>query len=235
MGSGLIPFDNIFSSPDGYIARQAKGNSFRNRLFTWEFSRNGNSFVTIPLPILSLGQPASDESKPVLPSPWSDYLNFEDFLVHYFRNNLGGGRILNLNNLPTLLMAIVSRHFTLMRSSTGSGLSFVKARIENVWRTVPFVDLPEYVEHVSRFGLPVIQGDQFLVPPGSSLGTFIEASADPMSQSDHEKFEVNISSELLLHLMMAFGIPSETLSRFIEKFVTVSLRDVKPGGSGRSG
>ena len=49
-----LPFDNFFTSPDGFIARQVGVNQRRYRLLTWEFSRNCNSYVTIPIPILPL-------------------------------------------------------------------------------------------------------------------------------------------------------------------------------------
>ena len=43
-----IPFDNIYTAAGGFIARQVGMNNRYNRLLTWEFSRNCNSFVTIP-------------------------------------------------------------------------------------------------------------------------------------------------------------------------------------------
>ena len=52
MRSDPIPFDNIYSTADGYIARQTVGNDGYNRVFTWEFSRRCHSFVTLPIPTL---------------------------------------------------------------------------------------------------------------------------------------------------------------------------------------
>ena len=54
MSGVSIPFNNIYTAPNGFIARQVTMNDRYNRLLTWEFSRNCNSFVTIPIPTLPL-------------------------------------------------------------------------------------------------------------------------------------------------------------------------------------
>ena len=55
-----LPLDNIFSKSDGYVARQTAYNDPRNRVLTWEFSRQCHSFVTLPIPVLSVRGLQSD-------------------------------------------------------------------------------------------------------------------------------------------------------------------------------
>ena len=227
MMSGLLPFDNIFSAPHGFTARQTTGNNFSNRLFTWEFSRNGNSFVTIPLQLLSLGQPANSYNSNTLSHPWSGFSNFGEFLQIASQSNLSNLRVLNMNIVVTLLMSIVRRHHTILRSSELRGPFFMKARIENVWRSIPFIDLPEYIEHVKAFGLPIVQDDGFLVPPGSTLNSFIEAPEISEVPGEIESFEYVGSSAMLFHLMAALGLPGEWLAEIIKKLVDVALREIK--------
>ena len=54
MNGPSIPFNNIYTAPSGFVARQVGSNSRYYRVLTWEFSRNCNSFVTIPIPTLPL-------------------------------------------------------------------------------------------------------------------------------------------------------------------------------------
>lgn len=46
--SGGIPFDNVFSTSDGYIARQANENTYESLLLTWRYNADGVSHITIP-------------------------------------------------------------------------------------------------------------------------------------------------------------------------------------------
>ena len=57
MKQPLLPFDNIFPASDGFVARQAEGRNARDRLFTWEFTRNCHSFITLPIQTLPSTSP----------------------------------------------------------------------------------------------------------------------------------------------------------------------------------
>ena len=80
---------------------------------------------------------------------------------------------LDLERLLILLMAIVVRHRRLAGQANIKGPFYVKARLENMWRRVPFVDVPEFLKHISEFGFPLIQQADIFAPPGTSLDSFV--------------------------------------------------------------
>ena len=143
MGGVSIPFNNIYTAPDGFVARQVAANNRYNRLLTWEFSRNCNSFVTIPIPTLPL-----QDSDMILANDveaaWELYSMGLQFRSSLVSKGLEDCRILNLNLLLPLVGVIISRHRRIVAQSKLKGPFYIKARIENVWRAIPFINLSEY-------------------------------------------------------------------------------------------
>ena len=148
MSGQSLPFDNVFSMSDGFIARQQIGNDPYHRLFTWHFSRNCHSFITFPFPVLS---PVGTNSI------WEEYSIGEEFISKINGAELLSARILDLNLMLDLIGAVVRRHQILVGKSGIKGPFYLKAHVENVWRTVPFVDHSSYSRHISEFGLPIVQ------------------------------------------------------------------------------
>ena len=132
--SGLL-FDNIYPKSGGYIARRTKNENPHNRVLTWEFSRHCHSFITFPVPPLK-----SEAADSGLPAD-SIYDQFNSMLIE---NGLRGARILNLNFTMVALMYMIKCHRQLASRANVRGPFYVKAYLENIWRTVPFVDLPAF-------------------------------------------------------------------------------------------
>ena len=144
MGGVSIPFNNIYTAPDGFIARQVAMDNRYNRLLTWEFSRNCNSFVTIPIPTLPLQNPDAILANDV-EAAWELYSIGQQFRSSLVSKGLEECRILNLNLLLPLVGVIISRHRRIVAQANVKGPFYIKARIESVWRVIPFVDLSEYM------------------------------------------------------------------------------------------
>ena len=224
MSGVSIPFDNIYTAPDGFIARQVEMNDRYNRLFTWEFSRNCNSFVTIPIPKLPL-----QESDSILVNNvdaiWEPYSIGAEFKSTLVSKGLGACRILNLNVLLPLVGAIVSRHRRIVGQANVRGPFYIKARIENVWRAIPFVDLDEYMAHVKRFDFPVVQASDLMVPTGTSLDTFVVSPELGSIPAESEKIKYDGPIQMWLEIMQALGIPGELLAQNAEAMLGVSIRE----------
>ena len=203
-----LPFDNIFTSAEGFVARQAANNRTFNRLLTWEFSQQCHSFVTCPVAVL---QP--DFENPVVDA-YSEWINF----VEEIRNqDLLSARILDLNYMVMVCSAVIGRHRQLALEADVSGPFFVKARLENVWRTVPFLDLSSYLDHINKFGCPLVQDADTLVPIGTSVESFIQLdSAKPVYRRDKiSEFVLDIQSGVDISLLIfnALGISKWALPK----------------------
>ena len=202
MKGKLIPFDNIFSISDGYIARQTTHNDPYTRTLTWEFSRHCHSYVTFPIPVLS-----TQDSKSV----WGKYSTGQEFIATFTHRSLMGVRILDLNQLLDACDAIIRRHRILVNQANVRGPFYVKAYVENVWRTIPFLDLPAFLSSISAFGLPIVQDHDILVPSGTSLETFVLIPESSELPTELPPYTSGGIIELVLHILQALGIPRETL------------------------
>ena len=222
MEQGLIRFDNVFSTLDGFVARQVGGNERYLRLLTWEFSRNGHSFVTLPIPKLSLE--ASDSTVDALVG---DNPTLQEFVAKEFCNivaqsELSSYTILDLTHTANFIGAIFRRHHTIMSHAGIKAPLYVKVRIENVWRTIPFVSLPAYLEHVRKYDVPLVQWDEFELPSGSSSSpclVFPERNDVPEeSEPDNDRSSII----LWLRVLEALGIPTDFVAANTSELVRVS-------------
>ena len=201
-----IPFDNIFTTSGGFIARQTTNQAPYNRLFTWEFSRNCHSFISLPIPTLVV-----DPSYPS-DGTLANYSIGNRFLERLADARFeGASKVLDLNVLLKASMAIIGRHRSIVGQASVNGPFYIKVRLENIWRKIPFVDLPEYLDHISEYGIPINQETDVLVPPGASLNGFlvIPEFDFPLSESDKSRDGVIIS----MRIFQALGIPGEILAR----------------------
>ena len=235
MSGVSIPFDNIYTAPDGFIARQVKMNDRYNRLLTWEFSRNCNSFVTIPILTLPLQESDSIRANNV-DATWEPYSIGAEFRSSLVSKGLGASRILNLNLLLPLVGVIVSRHRRIVEQANVRGPFYIKAHIENVWRTIPFVDVDEYMAHVERFDFPVVQASDLMVPTGTSLDTFVVSPELKSVPAESEKITYDGPIRMWSEIMQALGIPGELLAQNANALLSVSIRESEmhrsrlPGG-----
>ena len=224
MRGTTMPFDNIYTASNGFIARQVTSHNRHIRLLTWEFSRNCNSFITIPIPLLpnsgsySLFEGNEDEL-------WDRYSIGARFKSTLISNGLEGSRILNLNLMPRLIGAIVSRHRRIVGQENIKGPFYLKARIENVWRTIPFIDITEYMTHIERFDFPVIQDSIVVVPAGTSLETFVISPELKYVPSETQKVTYDGPVEMWIEIMQALGIPVELLQQNAMGLLNVSIRE----------
>ena len=209
-----VPFDNIFSTNDGYIARQVSTNDAYRRVFIWHFSRHCHSFVTFPI-----------QMRPtVLEDPiWYEYENGRAFISKVFDAGLTSARILDLNILMDFLLGVVRRHRIVVGDAGVKGPFYLKANIENVWRTVPFVDHTKFLQHISNFGLPLNQESDMTVPIGPALDTFIVSQELSEVPSERDSTVDLGAIMLFLSIVDALGIPREILGDSIDSVGELQL------------
>ena len=215
MSGHILPFNNIFSSAEGFIARQTSLQNAYNRLFTWHFSRDCHSFVTVPIPCL-----APSDAEPA----WRFYSIGAEFHAYLFQRNLYDARILDLNFLINLIGAITMRHRTLVGRSNITGPLYMKARLENVWRTIPFIENSKYMEYIQSYGMPLVQYSDIVIPDGTSIESFVISPELGETPSEEESASYEGPIFLSMHILDALGIPMEILGRSVEELHQMAAR-----------
>ena len=210
-----LPFDNVFSMPGGFIARQVGRNDPYKRVLTWHFSRNCHSFVTIPIPTLQ-----ADVTQPV----WAEYSTGSRFVSMLANTELTYCRVLDLNGVLNLLGAIMRRHCILSSQAKVNGPFYLKAHLEAVWRTIPFVDHSAYLEHIGQFGYPVVQETEITVPDGTTLDTFVVAPEIALPPQEGDLMSGEGFVALFMRILDALGIPMVVLARSIEELHSAGRR-----------
>ena len=208
MQEWTLPFDNIFSTSDGFIARQVNQNNPIYRVFTWHFHRRCHSFVTIPVPTIqaSFGDPI-----------WDNYTIGDRFVDELVRRGITFSRILDLNAIIDIIGSIMRRHRILTGNAKVTGPFYMKSHLENIWRCIPFVDNSAYLQHVCKFGFPVIQDSTLVVPPGKSLETFVVSPEIATIPSEEELLSYDGPIRLSMIILNALGMPMEVLARSIDE------------------
>lgn len=213
MRGNPIPFDNFFTRSRGYIARQISGNDPYHRLFTWDFDLHCHSFVTLPITFLS--------------SPYvvglDGYSNGSLFAELLEKSRIQNSRLLDLNMVFEALIAIANRHRTLVATAGIRGPFFVKASLENVWRTVPFLDMASWIQHCSKHGVPVVQDENALAPPGIDLSTFAVFPEQDISTADLTFFYED-AIHIGIPIFQALGIPDEFFVETVKELFEVATR-----------
>ena len=214
MRQGNIKFDNHYAKAGGFIARQVNNNDPYSRILTWEFSRHCHSFITVPVPLASPGSYGASGT---------DNEIFDTFMLKIQELGLNSARVLDLNLVLIVLMSIIRRHRFLVWQARVKGPFYVKANLENIWRTVPFVDLPEYLDHLNDHGIAVIQDTEVLVPDGTSLENFVFLPERDVPKSESLTPEemgdpVGDAIKIGIHIFEAFGIPQDVLKHASDLF-----------------
>ncbi len=226
MAANPVPFDNIYTSQDGYIARQPTGGDPYNRVFTWEFSRHCNSFVTLPLPRLGAAPEFLDGWSDGIET-WSTYSHGEGFAKMLVDRGLVPSRVLNLNLLISVLLCVICRHRGLTGQVGIKGPFYVKASIENVWRAVPFIDTEEYMRHVQAFGVPVVQNASLTVPPGLWPAGFIALPELERVPNENEQSAYEDAIPIWIAILQALGIPGQILADSGNRVAEVANREAR--------
>ena len=195
-----IPFNNIFTRAGGFVARQTTNNDPYNRLLTWDFDRHCHSFITVPINTLS----TQDETL-------ASYTTGTSFAGLVDSSPALSSRLLDLNQVFKATLAIAMRQRELAAKADIHGPFYFKSYIENAWRKVPFLDMPSFLSHVQRFGVPVVQEQNVLAPPGTDLRSFqtLSSHQNYSEQSANVPLEMSDAVGMSMHIFDALGIPHD--------------------------
>ena len=144
-----LPFDSIYSTRDGIIARQTKGNSLESLTLTWALRRDLTSEILIPIPCLK-DSPAHD-----IECDLAGYDQEARFLALLKNHKYESLWILDLNQLYLIFLGIFDTlERLLMALEWEHGLS-ATFKILNADRACPFLDLESVMSGYEKTGIPV--------------------------------------------------------------------------------
>jgi schlafen family protein len=194
-----VPFDVIYTSSRGYVARQ-EGNDPHNLGLTWRFRESLVSDVYVPLNLYAVNAPYA------LHDDLDGYEQADRFVELLEAKAYSSPRVVDLNLLFNVLVGVVEIQQRLLAKANWTKSYFVKARLLNVWRTVPFLDVDAVMDRFEADGLPVCLDGLVTAPSGTDPETFQEV--EPILGAQSEAARVLLQALVILEpIARAWGLP----------------------------
>ncbi|MEE4697398.1 RNA-binding domain-containing protein [Pseudomonas alliivorans] len=194
-----VPFETIYTFASGFVARQCASSDPTTASLTWKFYGDLSSEVIIPLQSVN-------ESIAGLMDSFQSFEQGAEFVRLLEQNRVQSAKVVNLSILYTLIMGLVEAQREIFQQAGWPKSFHVKAKLLNVWRTIPFVDCEFYIDFLKRHGVPVSLTKQITSPPGFHPDTFalVKDFEDIASGSDLVMFQ---TAWCFMPIAEAFGIP----------------------------
>jgi len=168
-----LAFDATCQIGDSYVARMVAGNAPYQFVPTLEYLSDCSSITTVPLntwPILRSHDSLRESLRRY--TFGNEFLDLVDPDVREL-----GAHVVDLNYLAVVIMGAFAKHRTLLEAEGTRLPVMVKLRLGNMWRRVPFVDMAEHLERIKREGLPVIEKQALMIPPGDEPESMLRMEA----------------------------------------------------------
>lgn len=188
--TGGLPFDNFYPNADGYIARQTNGNDSYDLVLTWRQQFDSTAVLSFPIPWVRM-----DEAGMWALGRLGGYSTTERFAEMCREGGPRAGRVLDLNLVPFVIHGVLVRYRTLLAEGGIEDPFFVKVRVDDSWRTIPFIDLNAFVDAVASLGVPLVQDSGFYAPPGDSL-VKLEPRSVPFDETDLLVDTITVAKEV---------------------------------------
>lgn len=203
-----LPFDNVFTSSSGYIARQTARNDPNNLVLTWRYYFDCTSEVFIPMNSFQFRD--IEKARDFL----GGYEHADAFVNFCTTAGFTHGTILDLSILLLALTAISKRRLELYQQGGFFDGDFFKAHLHGMWRKIPFIDVIEMISFITEYGIPVVQHDRTFAPAGDQPDTCFKFQ--PRQLRDLTDLDLGAAGfydgcHMLAFVCQALGIPSQVL------------------------
>lgn len=198
---GAIPFETVYTSATGFVARQLPGNDPQNLGLTWRLRPHLVSEVIIPLSLYAPDPPV------MLRGELHGYDEIGRFTDELIRQGHRSPRVVDLNYLFNLLIGVAEIQRRLTSKAGWSHGYFFKARLLNVWRTIPFVDVPIVLDRFVQHGIPMCLDSKVTTPGGLDPDSFTEVSE--YADIDDDRVRLLLQTlDMFAPIARAFGVPT---------------------------
>ena len=222
-----VPFDTFYTTTDGFLARQAKNNDPHKFVLTWRIRRDLSCDIFMPLPRYAMS------SIDLLAVELDGYEYTERFVSILRAQEYHNPRVADLNFLMVLLFDFVAKYRRLLELANATERKFYfKARVLNIWRCLPFVDVEGIVDEYEKYGLPICMDSKVTYPHGHGPDSFkLVMERDKDVDTDG----VSALGERQAHLMftwiaLALGVPALIEGEAANKSRIVSGTDLSAAG-----
>ena len=197
---GCIPFDTIYTSSGGYVARQVKGNNPHNLGLTWRLRPHLVSEVIVPFNFQAPNHPG------MIAVNWSGYDHVDRFVKILAAQGHKSPRVIDLNVLFNALLGVAEAQQRLLAAAGWKYGYTVKAKLLNVWRTIPFLDVSRVLDGFEKHGTPMCLDGDVLAPRGTDPETFSEVK--PYGHIENEYGQLILQTlDMFRPIAEAFGLP----------------------------
>lgn len=202
-------FDSVYTTNDGYVARQIVDNDPRILGLTLRIRRDYSFEAIIPL---NTYRATADGLRDALGSRYEHVEAYIQLLEDkgYWRGEFPTTvDVVDLNRVLNVFLMIAAHYRSLLGLVTADRDYHFKARVLQAWRKVPFLDALPIIDKFSRHGVPTLLEDEITIPPGSdpdsfkllTLGLGRDSPLGPEVQS-----AIGQGTEMFLHTLSALGI-----------------------------
>lgn len=199
-GVSSIPFDTIYTSAEGLIGRQLVGNDPHNLVLTWRLRHNLQSDVIIPLPLYQC------DNLTALTTELLGYHHAEQFVRVLSKYPVSKLRVVDLNFMFNILIGVAEIQERLCKLAGWSDSYYVKVKVLNAWRTVPFIDATPVLDGFEKNGPPMCLDTVASSPRGTDPENYVEVPryTDISIEAARSLIQAFV---MFSPLALAFGVP----------------------------
>jgi hypothetical protein len=192
------PFDTVYPTAHGYMARQLTGNDRPDLLgMTFHVSRDGISDIHIPFNYRTFSN-SRDYGNDM--SGHSEARRFGQLLENQRYKFIN---VIDLNFLFTSLVGLMNIQERINGLLGWSGSVSYKFELRNVARSCPFLDVPRVIDEFEKFGAPLVLRRNVELVSGYRPSSFLELKID---ESDGLQAGVLKAAVVFSYLSAAFGL-----------------------------
>lgn len=185
------PFDTIFSSSKGFIARQHENNDPNQDVLTFRWRHTGNAILEVPLNFY----PQVD---------FIDYLKYNNegqrFLKLLRKQGFKTCSIIDFSYFLKVLAAAINAYSRLFEILNLDEDIYLKVKISNIGGKTPYLSSEEYFNEIDKWGLPIIKENEIWCPDGLSLSDLSKV------ELDNDKETVYVSAGIMGIVLRSVGI-----------------------------
>ena len=200
-----MPFETIYSSTGGIVARQLGQNDPELLGLTWKTRRDLSCDISFPLPF-HVGSP--DELESILHR--YDHIGRFVELLHTQGSGYSTPKVVDLNQVLQFLIAVVAKYRELLTLATDERTFYLKTRLLHCWRTIPFVDVVHVLDIFETHGVPMVLNNTLTAPAGYDPDSFTCIAAPESDDEIHPSLDASISQGIsaFIETAIAFGVPT---------------------------